>query len=54
MISGVASMPILIAAIAMSSSTASSCAVTKAGGTSWIAVTARVFWAVSAVITEQP
>ena len=47
-------MPILIAANAMSSNTASSWAATNSGGTSWIAVTARVFCAVSAVITEAP
>ena len=49
-----ASMPILTAAISMSSKTASSWARTKSAGTSWIALTARVFCAVSAVITEQP
>jgi hypothetical protein len=54
MISGAASMPILTAATLMSSNTASSCALTKPAGTSWIAVTAPVFWAVRAVITEQP
>ena len=54
MIAGRDSMPILTAANSMSSNTASICALTNSGGTSWIALTARVFCAVSAVITEAP
>ncbi len=49
-----ASMPIFTAPTARSENTASICAVTKAGGTSWIAVTPRVFCAVSAVMTDAP
>ncbi len=47
-------MPIFTASTARSENTASICAVTKSGGTSWIAVTPTVFCAVSAVITEAP
>ncbi len=48
------SIPILIAPTARSSSTASICAPTMAGGISCTAVTARVFCAVTAVITLAP
>ncbi len=48
------SMPVFAASTPMSSKTASSCATTNAGGSSWIAVTARVFCAVSATSTEEP
>ena len=54
MVCGRESMPILIAPTARSSRTASIWAVTKAGGTSWIAVTAVVFCAVRAVMTLAP
>ena len=38
----------------MSEKTASSCATTNSGGSSWIAVTAVVFCAVSATRTDMP
>jgi hypothetical protein len=53
-VAGRDSMPIFTASTSRSEKTASICAVTKSGGTSWIAVTPSVFWAVSAVITEAP
>ncbi len=48
------SMPVLAASAPMSSSTASICARAKAGGTSWMAVTPRVFCAVSATMADMP
>ena len=48
------SMPILTASTPMSSKTASICRVTISGGSSWTALTRRVFWAVTAVITLIP
>src|SRR5918996_5362501 len=48
------SIPVLAASTPMSSKRASSCARMKSGGTSWTAVTARVFWAVSATIAVVP
>jgi hypothetical protein len=43
-------MPILIAATSKSARTAAICAATISGGGKWIALTPRVFCAVSAVI----
>ena len=54
MMAGDDSMPILTAPTAMSSKTASIWAVTMSTGTSCTAVTARVFCAVSAVMTLAP
>ena len=48
------SMPIFTALTSRSENTASICAVTKSAGTSWIAATPFVFWAVSAAMTEAP
>src|SRR5436190_23567971 len=47
-------MPVLAASTPMSVKTASSCASTNSGGTSWTAVTPTVFWAVSATIALVP
>jgi len=49
-----ATMPTLTALTSRSANTASSCAVTNSAGTTWTPVTPRVFWAVSAVITDAP
>ncbi len=54
MVAGRDSMPIFTASTLRSASTASICWLTKSGGTSWMAVTPRVFWAVSAVTTLAP
>ena len=54
MISTEASIPVLTAPTGRSVATASICAATMSGGTSCTAVTSRVFWAVSAVITLMP
>ena len=48
------SIPVFAASIPMSPATASSCARTNHGGTSWTAVTSRVFCAVSATIADMP
>ena len=48
------SIPVFAASTPMSSKTASSCAVTNSGGSSWIAVTPAVFCAVSATIALIP
>jgi hypothetical protein len=53
-ISALPSMPILIAATAKSSRTASICAPTIPVGGVWTVRTPRVFWAVSAVMTQAP
>jgi hypothetical protein len=53
-ISGACSMPILTACAPMSPSTASICAARNSGGAAWMAVTPRVFWAVSAVMALMP
>jgi hypothetical protein len=47
-------MPTLTASTARSENTASIWAVMKSGGTSWIALTHRVFCAVSAAMTDAP
>ena len=54
MAAGRDNMPIFTAPIARSENTASICAAMKSGGTSRTPVTACVFCAVSAVITEAP
>src|SRR3954470_138902 len=48
------SIPVFAASIPMSPATASSCARTNHGGTSWMAVTSRVFCAVRATIADMP
>ena len=48
------SIPVFAASIPMSPATASSCARTNHGGTSWTAVTSRVFCAVRATIADMP
>ena len=48
------SIPVLTASTPMSLNTASICAAIKSKGTSWMEVTATVFWAVSAVSTLIP
>ena len=48
------SIPVFAASTPMSSKTASSCAPTKPGGSSWTAVTPDVFCAVSATIALMP
>ena len=48
------SIPVFAASTPMSEKTASSCATTNSGGTSWTAVTPTVFCAVSATIADIP
>ena len=48
------SIPVFAASTPMSEKTASSWATTNSGGSSWIAVTAIVFCAVSATSTDMP
>jgi hypothetical protein len=48
------SIPVLAASTPMSSNTASSCAVTNPGGSSWTSVTATVFCAVRATSADIP
>ena len=48
------SIPVFAASTPTSSNTASSWAVTNAGGSSWTSVTATVFWAVSATSADMP
>ena len=54
MIAALLSMPVFTASGTMSAKTASICAATNSGGTSWTPVTATVFCAVSAVIAAMP